>query len=74
MTIVTNTVTIIKMSKKIKTPQVRYEIITQKDNETGDLIIPLPIPVLKQMGWKEGDNLEIDVDVNGQIYLKKANI
>jgi AbrB family looped-hinge helix DNA binding protein len=51
----------------------RYEVITQEDPETGDLIIPIPIPVLKHLGWKEGDDVEIDVGEDGQIYLKKAN-
>jgi AbrB family looped-hinge helix DNA binding protein len=52
---------------------VRYEVITQEDPETGDLIIPIPIPVLKKMGWKEGDEVSIDVDEDGQLYLKKAD-
>jgi hypothetical protein len=52
---------------------VRYEVITQEDPDSGDLIIPIPIPVLKKMGWKEGDDLEINVGEDGQLYLKKAN-
>jgi bifunctional DNA-binding transcriptional regulator/antitoxin component of YhaV-PrlF toxin-antitoxin module len=51
----------------------RYEIITQEDPDTGDLIIPVPIPVLKYLGWKEGDDVEIAVGEDGQLYLKKAN-
>ena len=49
----------------------RYEVITQEDPETGDVIIPLPEPLLKRMGWKEGDELEINLDENGHIFLKK---
>lgn len=52
---------------------VRYEVITQEDPDTGDLIIPIPIPVLKSLGWKEGDDVEIAVDENGHLFLKKAN-
>lgn len=52
---------------------VRYEVITQEDPESGDLIIPIPIPVLKKMGWKDGDEVSIAVDENGQLYLKKAD-
>lgn len=52
--------------------QPRYEVITQ-ENENGDLIIPLPIPLLKKLGWKEGDDVEIKVDKNGKLYLTKAN-
>ena len=50
---------------------VRYEVITQEDPETGDLIIPIPEPVLKSLGWKEGDDVEIELDKDGKIYLKK---
>lgn len=49
----------------------RYEVITQESSE-GDMIIPLPIPLLKQLGWKEGDDVEIGVDDNGQLFLKKV--
>ena len=51
----------------------RFEVITQEDPDTGDLIIPIPIPLLKQLGWKEGDDVQIDVGEDGQIYLRKAN-
>jgi AbrB family looped-hinge helix DNA binding protein len=49
----------------------RYEVITQEDPDSGDLIIPIPEPVLKEMGWKEGDEVNIDIDKDGKIYLKK---
>ena len=52
--------------------QPRYEVITQETDD-GDLIIPLPIPLLKQLGWKEGDNVQIGVDKFGKIFLKKAD-
>jgi hypothetical protein len=50
----------------------RYEIITHEDPETGDLILPVPPHVLKQMGWKEGDELDIGVGEDGRIFLKKV--
>jgi hypothetical protein len=49
----------------------RYEVITQEDPETGDLIIPIPEPILRKMGWKEGDDIDIDIDKDGKVYLKK---
>ncbi len=49
----------------------RYEVITQEGDD-GDLIIPLPLPLLKQLGWKDGDDITIDIDKNGNLYLKKA--
>jgi hypothetical protein len=51
----------------------RYEVITQEDPETGDLILPIPEPVLKSMGWKEGDEIDVDIGPNGEILLKKAS-
>ncbi len=51
---------------------VRYEVITQEDKTTGDIIIPIPLPLLKSLGWKEGDDVEISIDSSGQLYLKKA--
>lgn len=50
---------------------VRYEVITQEDPETGDLILPIPEPVLKAMGWKEGDEIKIDIGPGGELLLKK---
>lgn len=51
---------------------VRYEVITQETDE-GDLLIPLPLPLLKSLGWQEGEEVEIGIDDNGQLFLKKAN-
>lgn len=49
----------------------RYEVITQEDPETGDIIVPIPEPVLKAMGWKEGDDVEVEFHKDGTISLKK---
>lgn len=51
----------------------RYEIITQEDPDSGDLIIPIPIPLLKKLGWKEGDIVDIGVNQDGSLFLKKGN-
>jgi len=61
------------VSDTSKQTGVRYEVITQEDTETGDMIIPLPIPLLKDLGWKEGDSIDIGIDENGKLYLKKGN-
>lgn len=50
----------------------RYEVITQKA-ENGDLIVPLPPILLKQLGWKEGDNVDFALDDKGRIIIKKSN-
>lgn len=49
----------------------RYEVITQEDPETGDLLLPIPPQMLKELGWKEGDELDFDIRKDGSIFLKK---
>ena len=53
--------------------KMRYEVITQPmpDNDD-DLLLPIPQALLDQMGWKEGDNIEIGLDVEGRYILKKT--
>jgi hypothetical protein len=48
-----------------------YEVITQEDPETGDMLIPIPPHLLKQLGWKEGDDVDFSIDDKGRIILKK---
>jgi hypothetical protein len=50
----------------------RYEVITQEDPDSGDLLLPIPQPLLDQMGWKEGDELLFDIDDTGAIIIRKA--
>ena len=52
---------------------IRYEVITQEDPETGDLLLPLPPQLLEQMGWKEGDEIEFEIDASGRYVLKKIS-
>ena len=50
----------------------RYEVITQ-ENADGDLIIPIPPPILKALNWKEEEELTISLDeTTGEIYLSKV--
>jgi hypothetical protein len=50
-----------------------YEVITQEDPATGDLLIPLPPQLLKQLRLKEGDELDFSIDENGKIIVKKLS-
>ena len=50
----------------------RYEIITQKD-DNGDVLIPIPHVLLEKLKWKQGDNIEFGLDESGRFILKKAN-
>ena len=49
-----------------------YEVITQEDSETGDLILPIPQPILDALGWKEGTNVDFDIDDKGVVYIIKV--
>jgi len=62
------------MSKKNKPGDnyVRYEVITQED-ENGDMILPIPPEVLEKLGWKEGNEIDIQVGENGTIYLTRKD-
>ncbi len=51
----------------------RYEVIVQEDEETGDLLLPLPPDLLKSLDWKEGDELEFNIDDKGNYVISKAN-
>lgn len=59
------------MSQQPGYHKTRYEVITQED-ENGDMLIPIPLPVLRSLGWNEGDNVEVGIDKNGDLCLKKA--
>lgn len=53
--------------------QVTWEVITQEDPETGDLILPIPQELLDKMGWGEGDKLEwVQTKSGGWILSKIA--
>ena len=52
---------------------VRYEVTTQKDPTTDDILLPIPPVLLKQLGWKEGDDIEFGIDTKGNYILKRVN-
>jgi bifunctional DNA-binding transcriptional regulator/antitoxin component of YhaV-PrlF toxin-antitoxin module len=49
----------------------RYEIITQLDPDTGDVIIPIPQELLDSLGWKEGDQVEFTKTETGGYVISK---
>ena len=60
------------MSKNKPTePEFRFEVITQEDPETGELILPIPPELMNQMGWKEGDELNFDLDDQDRWVISK---
>ena len=48
-----------------------YEVMTQEDPETGDLLMPIPQALLDQLGWKEGTDVEFGLDEKGHYILKR---
>lgn len=57
--------------RKAKQDTNSYEVITQVDEETGDLLVPLPPELLSRMGWKIGTDVDIQVDKSGRIIIKE---
>jgi hypothetical protein len=51
---------------------VRYEIITQEDTETGDILVPLPPQLLEELNWKEGDVVDFSLDDQNRYIIKKV--
>ena len=51
----------------------RYEVITQEDPDTGDLLVPIPQVLLDKLGWKEGDEIDFALDDSGRYVLRKVN-
>jgi hypothetical protein len=59
------------MSKKMPEGKIQsYEVITHKD-ETGDTLIPIPKSLLKELGWKPGDDVEFGLDTKGQFIITR---
>ena len=50
----------------------RFEVTTQEDPETGDLLVPMPPELLKALDWKEGDELQLDFDDKGRLIIRKV--
>ena len=50
-----------------------FEVITHEDPKTGDLIIPLPPQLLRDLGWKEGDEIDFSLDENGKVIVRKLS-
>jgi antitoxin component of MazEF toxin-antitoxin module len=56
--------------KKHSSSYTSYEVITQKEDE--DLLIPIPPMLLKALDWKEGDEIDINLDDKGNYVLRKS--
>jgi hypothetical protein len=43
----------------------------EEDPDSGDLVMPLPPALLKELGWKIGDTLLWNMDDSGELSLSK---
>lgn len=43
-----------------------------EENVESDLVLPIPVELLSQMGWDETTTLEWEI-MEGKVYLRKAD-
>lgn len=58
-------------TKKVSVPT-SQKIYIQEDPDSGELFVELPDKLLKQLGWKEGDDLRWIEEENGNWSIKKV--
>ncbi len=51
-----------------------YTVTLEEDPESGDLILPFPEDMLKEVGWKEGDTLDWKDNKDGTFSITKKEI
>jgi hypothetical protein len=59
--------------KKDSSSYTSYEVTVQEDEESGDLLVPIPPALLQALDWKEGDEVEFNIDDTGNYVIQKAN-
>jgi hypothetical protein len=55
----------------VKLPTKNWIVTIEEDPETGDAILPFPPEMLKQVGWKEGDELDWIDNSDGTWSIQK---
>ena len=48
----------------------RYEVVTQTADD--GVLVPVPMVLLKELGWKEGDKIIFIKDDQGRYILRKT--
>ena len=51
----------------------RWTVIVEEDPNTGDLILPFPPELLKELGWNENDTLVWSDNSDGSFCLSKKD-
>lgn len=49
----------------------KYTVALEEDSDTGELVLPLPPELLKELGWHTGDTLIWDEKDDGSFILRK---
>lgn len=52
------------------TPKI-WIVELEEDSETGDLVLPIPPALMKELGWNIGDTLTWDIDEEKNMTLTK---
>ena len=50
-----------------------WTVTLEEDPETKELVMPIPLDLLNQMGWDVGDTLSWEDNHNGSFALKKVD-
>jgi len=50
----------------------KWTVELQEDPDTKELVLPIPIDILSQMGWSENTELWWEID-GGNIIIKEQN-
>ena len=50
-----------------------YLVFIDADVRLGKEAVSAAISLMNELGWKEGDDVSIEIGTDGQLYLKKAN-
>ena len=59
-------------TKRVSSVEESSTLVIQEDPETGEPFIELPQPLLEQLGWKEGDDLQWVEGTDGSWTIKKV--
>ena len=51
--------------------ETRYEVITQQVGD--EVIIPIPQPLLAELGWNENDTVELEKTEDGKFIIKRVS-
>lgn len=49
-------------------------VVEIQEDENGELFIQFPDDLMERLGWQEGDIIDWEIDDQGRIVARKANI